>query len=619
METSPSSSTPTSTSTSTPTSPQLSVTKTKKKAAKPKTTTKKHAKPTTTKTRAKPTTTKTRAKPTTTNTRAKPTTTKTRAKPTTTKTRAKPTTTKTCAPQKPTKARTNHQQKNNTFDWKATKDFVSPNLNKDFLEVSGPSRNVPKDGSPADIFSLFFSNGILETIARETNRYHKAMGGSNNKERYTRWKDVTTDEIRAFLGVLLAMGMTKISETRDYWRKTSFSHVPWFGSVFTRGRFQDILDSLHLVNNENHEDDPNKLFKLGDLPSKINENFYNHYTPERELAIDEQMIGTKCRVSFIQYMPQKPCRFGIKVWALCESTSGYCLKFQIYKGKEGNAEQGLGHRVVMDLMEPYQFQNRHLYMDNFYTSPKLFSDLAEMQTYACGTIRKNRGQFPESFKDKKLARGESVYISDDNLLAVHWFDKRDVFVLSSIQNTGNVEVCRRGSDEPFSKPLPIHEYNKFMGGVDHCDQLISNYAIKRRSKKWWKKVFYRLLELSVINAYVIFAKLNPEYTSHRFHRYFREALIHELVQPLLDARCDPNNLAEKERIGRPANIDYVRLRGKHFSVSRYPTRKTCTGCGYKKNGRTGKQSRKKTYNYCVKCDLPICKECFERFHTKSQV
>ena len=85
-------------------------------------------------------------------------------------------------------------------------------------------------------------------------------------------------------------------------------------------------------------------------------------------------------------------------------------------------------------------------MDNFYTSPSLFENLKRNGTYACGTIRKNRGEFPKTFIEEKPTRGNSSYVKrkDGNVLVVHWFDKRDVFVLSSIHDTGDVDIKRRG-------------------------------------------------------------------------------------------------------------------------------------------------------------------------------
>ena len=70
--------------------------------------------------------------------------------------------------------------------------------------------------------------------------------------------------------------------------------------------------------------------------------------------------------------------------------------------------------------------------------------------------------------------------------------------------------------------------------------------------------------------------------------------------------------------GRPADINVLRLRGKNFPISMYPKRKTCAANGYKTD-KNGKQSRKKTSNYCEKCDLYVCKDCFEKFHTRSKI
>ena len=115
------------------------------------------------------------------------------------------------------------------------------------------------------------------------------------------------------------------------------------------------------------------------------------------------MVGMKCRTSIIQYMPKKPKKFGVKLWFLCESQSAYCLKLQIYKGQEGdNQESGLAYRVVMDLMRVYLYRNHYLFVDNYCTSPKLFLGLEKQNTSACGTIRSNRGQFPDQFNNAKL-------------------------------------------------------------------------------------------------------------------------------------------------------------------------------------------------------------------------
>jgi hypothetical protein len=43
-----------------------------------------------------------------------------------------------------------------------------------------------------------------------------------------------------------------------------------------------------------------------------------------------------------------------------------------------------------------------------------------------------------------------------------------------------------------------------MGGVDISDQYISSYNFIRKSKKWWRKMFFWLLEVAVVNSFILY-------------------------------------------------------------------------------------------------------------------
>lgn len=60
------------------------------------------------------------------------------------------------------------------------------------------------------------------------------------------------------------------------------------------------------------------------------------------------------------------------------------------------------------------------------------------------------------------------------------------------------------------KPEIINDYNCFMGGVDVVDQHLVYYAIGRKGLKWWRRVFYRLLEMAIVNSYAIYKLNGPE-------------------------------------------------------------------------------------------------------------
>ena len=259
----------------------------------------------------------------------------------------------------------------------------------------------------------------------------------------------------------------------------------------------------------------------------------------------------------------------------------------------------------------------HLYFDNFYTSFRLVSDLAKRNTFSCGTIRSDRGDFPQAFRKDVIEKGTAQYIRNGNIVSVHWRDKRDVYVMSALHGNGSQLIERRAAPEPIRKPDMIVEYNKYMNGVDKCDQFLNYYSVGRKSIKWWKKVFFRMLELCIINAMVLYFSANPAFSKKRqAHKLFRIQLVHELVQPLLDKRTDPNE-DQSPTPGRKSNLDDIRLKGKHFSETRHPKRGRCSVCAYKK-GQNNRYKDTKTSNFCPKCQKFICKGCFEAFHTKSK-
>ena len=76
----------------------------------------------------------------------------------------------------------------------------------------------------------------------------------------------------------------------------------------------------------------------------------------------------------------------------------------------------------------------------------------------------------------------------------------------------------------------IIDYNQYMGSVDLMDQHLSYYSMPARcTLKWWKKIFWRLVDISVVNLWIIFCCNNVKTYSMK--------LAYQLVQPLLDLRA----------------------------------------------------------------------------------
>ena len=118
---------------------------------------------------------------------------------------------------------------------------------------------------------------------------------------------------------------------------------------------------------------------------------------EEKHSIDEQIIPTKCRSPLRQYIPKKPHKWGIKVWAHC-GVSGIVYGFKVYTGasSKGNGisvreSLGAGGNVVAHLSSSMPKNVGHkLYCDNYVSLISLLKYLKQEGIFAAATIRENR-------------------------------------------------------------------------------------------------------------------------------------------------------------------------------------------------------------------------------------
>ena len=244
----------------------------------------------------------------------------------------------------------------------------------------------------------------------------------------------------AFIGINIAMGIISLPQVRDYWSCDPILNHKWFSTIMSRNRFLEILRYFHIVDNTTAQSrsDPNynRLWKIQPIISILQKTSRDLYSPHEQLSIDESMIGTKCRLSFIQYIKAKPIKWGIKVWICSDSRNGYICAFEVYTGKDPAKPlhaNGLAHGVVVSLLDEFFGKGYTLYTNNFYTSPLLCEDLLQKGIYSCGTVRINKKQFPKALLDKssKLKRGESVFCHHGHITAVKWLDRKEVFAMST--------------------------------------------------------------------------------------------------------------------------------------------------------------------------------------------
>ena len=132
---------------------------------------------------------------------------------------------------------------------------------------------------------------------------------------------------------------------------------------------------------------------------------------------------------------------------------------------------------------------------------------------ATGTIHSDRKHFPNELKrSEKLERGDYQYLTSNGVSVIKWKDKKEVLLASNYFDPAiSDEVSRQGKDgsrKQISCSLAIIQYNKYMGGVDLSDQKIKYYAIDRKSKRNWIRIFLHFLNASWINSFAYYKNLS---------------------------------------------------------------------------------------------------------------
>ena len=439
--------------------------------------------------------------------------------------------------------------------------YESPDTNCNKLPSFQPNRSsgIYLDGMPVrrtsseiDFFRLFFTDEIMADLVKHTNTY--AWANICKKKSYAdssgAWQETTVAEMEKFIAALIYQGIVKVPTHQRYWSTKTLYHGLWAREMMSFNRFKALLAMLHVVDIAG-EKAGDKLRKVSPFINHFKERCTSLFQPDINIAVDERLVKSKHRSGIRQYIKNKPVKFGIKLWVVADSHTGYTCDFNVYAGKTANKENnfGLGYTTVMELCTKFLGQGYNVFFDNFYTSPKLVKDLYESNTPSCGTITMNRKGFPDSMKDgktwaRKLDRGSMRWKRDGPCLAVQWKDNKLVTMLSSIDSANEfIEVKRKVKvDDKWEnvlirQPKCIQRYNRFMNAVDRSDQYLAKYNLLHKCVRWWKTLFFHMIDISLVNGFIIFQqyrKAHPELEALcRPSKYgvleYREAVIRQLI------------------------------------------------------------------------------------------
>lgn len=379
-------------------------------------------------------------------------------------------------------------------------------------------------GSPLSAWRVLFDETILRNIRRCT--LAEASRQMNDE-----W-DLSLHDLEKTFGLLYAKGLLMSSKTpvRLLWSEKWAP--PLFSKTMTRDRFYSIMKNLRFDEKQTRSErlQQDKFALASALWTPFIENCRKCFNPYENLTIDEQLLPCKCRCRFIQYMANKPDKFGLKFFILADVKTKYVVNAIPYLGKfdDRPQDEGLGLHIVKKLSSPIENNGHNITADNFFTSLEVVRHLREKKTSYIGTIRSNRRELPdinEVMKHKPVYESQFLRSDDSVSLTLYKVKKnRTVSLLSTLHPSPSIPL----PESEKRKPDVILDYNVTKCGVDCFDSMARSYTTRCTSRRWPLYVLYNVLDICGINSWILYQQVTQQNITRRD---FLFELIQELTSP----------------------------------------------------------------------------------------
>ncbi|XP_069685978.1 piggyBac transposable element-derived protein 4-like [Periplaneta americana] len=368
------------------------------------------------------------------------------------------------------------------------------------IHLPGPKRAAKNARTHTECFDCFIDQTIINVIVRCTNIYIEKV-----KRNYGRDRDckLTNDvEIRALLGILYLAGALKSGRlnVRELWDKNG-TGIESIYLTMTYNRFQFLLRCLRFDNIHDRQErkEIDKLAAVREVFELFVQNSQRCYIPSEYVTTDEQLVAFRGRCPMKVYIPTKPAKYGIKIFAMVDVKTYYTHNLEIYAGIQPDGpfhQSNSAHAVVKRLVHPIKGTGRNVTTDNWFTSIPLCLDLLENDKITLvGTLKKNKREIPPHFtttQDREV--NSTLFGFNENCTIISYVPKKNktVLALSTMHYDKAMDEETGGSQ----KPEIIFFYNRTKCAVDVLDQLCSAYDVSRNSRRWPLTIFFDIQNIA---------------------------------------------------------------------------------------------------------------------------
>ena len=125
------------------------------------------------------------------------------------------------------------------------------------------------------------------------------------EERYSQWQIITIEELQAYMGFMILMGIVRLPALDDYWKVEEVFHYAPIAKRISRERFREIHKYLHFADNISlpirGQPGYDRLGKVRPVIDFFNKQFIALYNSGRDQSIDEAMVPYKTLITKTVY------------------------------------------------------------------------------------------------------------------------------------------------------------------------------------------------------------------------------------------------------------------------------------------------------------------------------
>ena len=100
-----------------------------------------------------------------------------------------------------------------------------------FMAVPSLNTGLPRNATPLHYFQLFMTVSVWQYILNTTNAYARARLASvlpRRRSVFRNWRDIIMVEMKAFIRLIIQMGLVQLSDIKEYWSTHVTLNLPFF-------------------------------------------------------------------------------------------------------------------------------------------------------------------------------------------------------------------------------------------------------------------------------------------------------------------------------------------------------------------------------------------------------